>query len=218
MFLSLDGVDGVGKSTQLKLLADWLIERGVAVVTCRDPGSTPLGEAIREILLRGDSVPIHRRSEMLLYMAARSQLVEEIIRPSLAAGKTVLADRYLLANLVYQGYAGGLDLEQLRRVGEVAIGGVSPHRTILLDMPAEAASERLQRSLDRIEAQGIDYLRRVREGYLVEARRRPREIVIIDAARDVPTVQADVRRVAAEALAAHPPAARLETGTWRPEH
>lgn len=218
MFLSLDGVDGVGKSTQLKLLADWLIERGVAVVTCRDPGSTPLGEAIREILLRGDSVPIHRRSEMLLYMAARSQLVEEIIRPSLAAGKTVLADRYLLANLVYQGYAGGLDLEQLRRVGEVAIGGVSPHRTILLDMPAEAASERLQRSLDRIEAQGIDYLRRVREGYLAEARRRPREIVIIDAARDVPTVQADVRRVAAEALAAHPPAARLETGTWRPEH
>ena len=139
MFLSLDGVDGVGKSTQLALLVDWLSERQYRVESCRDPGSTELGEAIRQIVLHGLATPIHRTSEMLLYMAARAQLVEEIIRPALAAGKTVVCDRYLLANIVYQGYAGGLDVEELWSVGEVATGGLHPDLTILLDMEVRAA-------------------------------------------------------------------------------
>src|SRR5262245_41764155 len=127
MFFSFDGIDGVGKTTQMDLFCAWLRERGEEVVTCRDPGSTPLGEKVREILLHsGDDTPIARRSEMLLYMAARAQLVEEVIRPALAAGKTIVSDRYLLANLVYQGHAGGLDLESVRKVGLVAIDGVEP--------------------------------------------------------------------------------------------
>ena len=124
MFLSLDGVDGVGKSTQLELLGQWLQERGVPLVTCRDPGSTRLGEAVREILL-GASYPIGGHAEMLLYMACRAQLVHEVIRPSLQQGKTVVSDRFVLANVVYQGCAGDVDVAQIWQVGQIAflIGG-----------------------------------------------------------------------------------------------
>src|ERR1700754_4547877 len=109
MFFSFDGIDGAGKSTQVRLLEEALRGQGLQVVTCRDPGSTPLGERIREVLLANDGVPIGRRSEMLLYMASRAQLVDDVIRPALDTGKVVIADRYLLANVVYQGHAGCLD-------------------------------------------------------------------------------------------------------------
>ncbi len=105
-------------------MAQWLRQRGHEVVACRDPGSTPLGEAVRGILLDRHDLHIHRRSEMLLYMAARAQMVEEVIRPALEQGKTVLCDRYLLANVVYQGYGGGLDVPTLWEVGRVATGGL----------------------------------------------------------------------------------------------
>src|SRR5688572_29258373 len=118
MFFSFDGIDGVGKSTQVRLFCDRLCAEGYEIVTCRDPGSTVLGERIRDVLLtKDDTISIDRRSEMLLYMAARAQLVEEIIRPALAAGKIIVADRYVLANIVYQGHAGGLDVEMIRRIG-----------------------------------------------------------------------------------------------------
>ena len=122
MFFSFDGIDGVGQNDkQMQLFCDWLNEQNHEVVTCRDPGSTPLGEQVREILLTsGEETPIAARSEMLLYMAARAQLVDEVIRPALDAGKTVVSDRYLLANVVYQGYAGGLDVAAVRDVGSVA--------------------------------------------------------------------------------------------------
>src|SRR5262245_37167265 len=124
MFFSFDGIDGVGKSTQLLLFCNALRSTHHDVVECRDPGSTELGDAIREILLHGgESIPIGRRSEMLLYMAARAQLVEEVIRPALEAGKIVVSDRFLLANVVYQGHAGGLDIETVRTVGRVATDG-----------------------------------------------------------------------------------------------
>ena len=110
MFLSIDGGDGTGKSTQIALLAEFLRQDGREVVVCRDPGSTRLGEAVRELLLSRTDLRIDRRAEMLLYMAARAQLTEELIRPALEQGKTVICDRYLLANVVYQGHAGGLDV------------------------------------------------------------------------------------------------------------
>ena len=122
MFISLDGADGVGKSTQLELLRAWLVGRGHSVVTCRDPGATALGEKIRHLLLHAEDVTISRTSELLLYMAARAQLVAEVIRPALELGKTVLSDRYLLASVVYQGHAGGLDTEDIWSVGRVATG------------------------------------------------------------------------------------------------
>src|SRR6188474_760698 len=157
MFFSFDGVDGVGKSTQIRLLAEELRRQGRTVVTCRDPGSTALGERLRDILLNHHGTPIHRRSEMLLYMAARAQLVEEVIRPALDGGKTVISDRYLLANVVYQAHGGGLSADDVWRVGEVTVAGVMPRLVFLLDMPAERAAQRIQRQPDRMEAQGLDY-------------------------------------------------------------
>ncbi len=194
MFFSFDGVDGTGKSTQIALLADALRQRGRDVVTCRDPGSTPLGERLRQILLDHHDTPIHRRSEMLLYMAARAALVEEIIRPALAAGKIVLSDRYLLANVVYQGHAGGLSPDEIWRVGEVTVAGIMPRLVFLLDMPAERAASRIQRAHDRMEAQGLEYLENVRQGFLTEGRQRPDSIVVINADRPPDQIHAEILR------------------------
>lgn len=198
MFFSFDGIDGAGKSTQISQFCTWLEERGLDVVTCRDPGSTSLGERIRELLLHSDDqTPIGRRAEMLLYMAARAQMVDEIIRPALEAGKTVVSDRYVLANLVYQGHAGGLEIETIRTVGSVATAGISPNATFVLDLSPEAADRRLNRTLDRMERQGADYRLRLRDGFLNEAARPGSKIYVIDADRAPDAVQADIRRVAA---------------------
>jgi dTMP kinase len=198
MFYSFDGIDGGGKSTQLKLFCDWLAERGEQVVACRDPGSTPLGEAVRNLLLNRHDLEIHRRSEMLLYMAARAQMVEQVIRPALDAGKTVVSDRFLLANVVYQGHAGGLDVDELWRIGEVATAGIKPDLTFLLDIDPQAATDRIDRAPDRMESQGAEFRRRLRDGFLAEAARRPNQIRRIDAGRSIEEVQADIRRAAEE--------------------
>lgn len=196
MFLSFDGIDGVGKSTQMRLLCDWLAERRFDVVACRDPGSTRLGEQIRDIVLHSDDgMQICRRSEMLLYMAARAQLVEEIIRPALGAGKVVVSDRYLLANLVYQAYAGGLDLESVREVGQLAVDGIMPDAVLLLDISPEAADRRMERALDRMERQGDDYRRKLRAGFLAESAVPDSRIHVIDADRPIDVVQAEIRAI-----------------------
>jgi dTMP kinase len=199
MFFSFDGLDGVGKTTQLDLFLAWLRGRGHDLVSCYDPGSTPLGEAIREILL-GHRLPISRPSEMLLFMAARAQLVEEVIRPALAAGKTVVSDRYLLANVVYQGHAGGLDAATIWRIGEVATGGLMPEMVFVLDMPPQTAAGRIDRERDRMESQGLEFQSRLRQGFLTEAACDPKRIVVIDASRDIETVQADIRAAAGRLL------------------
>lgn len=193
MFLSFDGVDGSGKTTQIELLCEWLREQQHDVVTCRDPGSTELGEALRAIVLQDFETPIDRTSEMLLYMASRAQLVQQVIQPALATGKVVVSDRFLLANVVYQGYAGGLDVEQLWQVGEVAIGGLHPDLTIVLDMEVAAARQRMDRELDRMESQGSEFLERVRDGFLMESQLNHENIVVIDADRPIEMVQEDIR-------------------------
>ncbi len=151
---------------------------------------------MRELLLDRHDLAIHRRSEMLLYMAARAQLVEEVIRPALQRGETVVSDRYLLANVVYQGYGGGLDIESLWEVGRVATGGLMPELTIVLDLPVDAAAGRMDRRLDRMERQGDAFHARVREGFRTEAARRPEAIVVVDAAGSVEEVHARIRGVA----------------------
>ena len=195
MFLSIDGGDGTGKSTQAELLCQWLGQQSRAVVACRDPGSTRLGEAVRNLLLDRHDLEIDRRSEMLLYMAARAQMVEEVIRPALEQGKAIVSDRYLLANVAYQGYGGGLDVATLWEVGRVATGGLMPDLTIVLDVPAEVAAARLARPLDRMEQQGAAFHARVREGFLTEAARQPERIVVVSAVGSVEQVQAEIRRI-----------------------
>ena len=160
-----------------------------------------MGERIRDLLLTHDtSVRIGRRSEMLLYMAARAQLVDELIRPALEMGKTVVSDRYLLANVVYQGHAGGLEPEVVWQIGRAATDGVMPDCTFLLDMPPEAAGRRLNRPLDRMESQGAQYRQRLREGFLKEASRPDSRVYVIDAAQPIEAVQSDIWRIAAPLL------------------
>ncbi len=192
-FIVLEGIDGAGKSSQVEPLVAWLRERGRTVTTCRDPGATPVGDAIREILLNRADLHLASTAEMLLYMAARAQLVADVIQPSLARGEWVVSDRYLLANIVYQGHAGGLAPDAIRQVGAVATTGVEPDLVLVLDVDLETAARRLARPLDKLENRGDAFRSRLRAGYLAEAARRPDRIVVVDAAGDPAAVQASLR-------------------------
>ncbi len=192
-FIVLEGIDGAGKSSQVEPLVAWLRGCGRAVTTCRDPGATAAGDAIRAILLDRHDLQLAPTAEMLLYMAARAQLVAEIIQPSLGRGEWVVSDRYLLANIVYQGHAGGLDPDTIRQVGAVATRGLEPDLVLIFDVDLETAARRLSRPLDKLENRGDEYRGRLRAGYLAEAARRPDRIAVVDATGDPATVQANVR-------------------------
>ena|SRR5581483_10282129 len=198
-FLSLDGLDGTGKSTQCRLLADWLRRQGYDVVPCADPGGTAVGDVLRDLIL-------HRRHDMtlwceaLLFMASRAQLTAEVIRPALAAGRAVVADRFLLANVVYQGHAGGLDPDELWRIGLLATQGQEPDLTVVLDLPPDVARARRARPADRVEDRGADYHARVREGFHAEARKRPDRVRVVDASGPVEEVHRAVCRELASVL------------------
>ena len=137
---------------------------------------------------------------MLLFMAARAQLVADVIAPALERGQTVVCDRYVLANLVYQGHAGGLDVEAIRRIGQIVTTGIAPELVFVLDMPPQAATARMNRAADRMESQGEEYQAHLRAGFLAEAARDPERIVVIDAAREISAVQADIREAAERVL------------------
>ena len=214
LFLVLDGPDGGGKTTQARRLAEWLKERGFDVVTCRDPGGTALGDRLRSILQDRVTVPLSMRAEMLLYMASRAQLVEDVIRPALSMGKVVISDRYLLSNIVYQGAAGGLLEEEIAMVGLVATAGLLPDLTIVLDIAPAEAMARIGAPRDRIEDRPLFYHERVRAGYLAAAQSQEQQagnadvcspvytapIVVVDASADSDTVFNRIERVALEAL------------------
>lgn len=194
IFLSIDGIDGCGKSTQMELLQAWLEDLGHEVIRVREPGGTKLGETLRDILLHREEIPLVPTSEMLMYMASRAQLVEQVIRPALGSGKTVLSDRYLLANVVYQGYGGGLAPEAIWKVGEVATGGLKPDHTFILDIEAGVAAERLGGERDRLESRGLDYMSRVREGYAAEAPRFGDQLTQIDATASIESIHETIRQ------------------------
>src|SRR5437762_9553056 len=150
-FISVDGLDGTGKSTQARLLADWLRGQKVPVVPCADPGGTDIGQQLRQLVLFGREHRIAIATEAFLFMASRAQLVDEIIRPALDRGEVVVSDRFLLANVVYQGHAGGMDPKDLWAVGRVATGGLEPDLTLVFDADLEVAFARRGRDGDRME-------------------------------------------------------------------
>jgi dTMP kinase len=197
--LSLDGIDGTGKSTQCRLLVDWLNAVGVPTLACADPGGTPLGDQLRQILLTSRA-DISDRAEALLFMASRAELVAKVIRPTLDAGRVVVCDRFVAANVVYQGHAHGLPPDELWVVGRFSTSGLMPDLTVILDLPVEAAAARRGRSADRMEARGLDYLDRVRRGFLAEAARQSTDFQVIDASPDIDTVQQQLRRYVASFL------------------
>jgi len=200
-FISLDGLDGTGKSTQCRMLVDWLGEQRLPVTACADPGSTAIGEELRKLLLFGRQHRIATITEAMLFMASRAQLVEEVIRPALERGEVVVSDRFLLANVVYQGHAGGMKPDDLWSVGAVVTGGVEPDLTLVFDAPLEVTFARRNREADRLEERDREFHQSVRTGFLYEAGRRPDKHRIIDATPDLEAVQRALRREVSRLLA-----------------
>lgn len=202
LFVSLDGIDGTGKSTQLAMLADRLRKLGLTVTTCVDPGGTEIGGRLREILLYGRQTHMSLRAEALMFMASRAELVDKVIRPALDREEVVLADRFLLANVVYQGHAGGLDPADLWTVGRFSTGGLEPDLTLVLDLPVEVARTRRKPSAaDRVESRGDWYFQRVRDGFLFEAQNWPDTVRVIDANGTVEQVHETLFAQVRESLA-----------------
>jgi dTMP kinase len=196
-FIVLDGPDGCGKTTQQKLLSDWITEQGAEVVCFRDPGTTAIGEQIRKILLDPANAGMGDNVEVLLYMAARAQLWKECIGPALKQGKCVLMDRWLSSTCAYQGYAGGFGVEKVVRIAEDSLERAWPDITLILDVDLQTAAARMNRPLDRIEQKGAGYHQKVRQGFL-ELCGRHQNIVKVNAAQLPDEVQEQIREAIAD--------------------
>jgi dTMP kinase len=203
-FVVLEGPDGSGKTTQAARLVEWLRDLGLDVVPIRDPGGTALGARLRDLLKGRSECPIGMMAEMLLFMASRAQLVEEVVTPALERGSIVVGDRFLLSNVVYQGYAGGIAVERVWEVGQASTGGLMPDLTILIDVPAEVAQARIGPGRDRIEDRGEAYRTRVREGYRLAAANHPGPIVTVDGSGAPDKVAEAIRSEVARVLALDP--------------
>lgn len=190
-FIVLDGPDGCGKSTQARLLTQWILAQGTETVNFRDPGTTVIGEKIREILLSPAHDAMTTPVEVLLYMAARAQLWAEAIAPALEQGRCVVLDRWLSSTCAYQGYAGGFGMAKVVAVADEALERAWPDLTIVLDVDQDTAAGRLDRELDRMEQKGRSYHARVRQGFLKLAESRD-DFAVVDAARPVDAVHQDV--------------------------
>lgn len=205
LFITFEGPDGSGKTTQLHKAAEALRKLGYDVLESREPGGTELAEKVRSLVLDA-SLPLAHKTEVLLYLAARSEHVDKVLRPALAAGKIILCDRFCDSTLVYQGLVKGLSKErlaELRKLNAYACGGLLPDLTLLLDGRTEVLAERrsLRGVSDRYEDKGIDFQRQVREGFLALAALEPQRIKIINAERSADAVEAEVLQVIKSVLA-----------------
>ncbi len=194
-FIVLDGAEGAGKTTHMLRLAETLRARGLEVLTVRDPGSTPVSERIRDVLLDPASGDLDARTEVCLYMASRAELVAKVVRPALAGGAVVLADRFVSSTEAYQGHAGGADPEAIRQVARFACAGLEPDLTVVLDVPVEVGFSRKLGEPDRMEAKARSYHERVREGFLAMGRQRPDRVVVVDATGDFDAVATAIEKV-----------------------
>lgn len=196
-FIVLDGPDGCGKSTQARLLIEWLQKQDVPTVSFRDPGDTDIGEKIRQILLNPEHDAMDTRTELLLYMAARAQLWAEKIAPALEAKQCVILDRWLSSTCAYQGHAGGFGMEKVIKIATDCLERVWPDLTIILDIDLQSASRRLKSQLDRMEQKGDNYHQKVREGFLQLAKEQ-KNFSVVDASSDIETVHKKITQVISE--------------------
>ena len=204
-FITLEGGEGSGKSTQVPVVADFFRERGYDVVCTREPGGTKLAEQIRAVLLTKDpDEDLCDQSELLLMYAARAQLVATLIKPSLAQGKVVISDRFDLSTLAYQGAGRGIPLEEITAVRQVAIGDFAPDLTLLLDVPVAVGMERMRArgQADRIEQAGTEFFERIRTGFKSYALSHPQQVALIDGTQAIAQVSAAVTQVLTERLGA----------------
>jgi len=181
IFITLEGSEGCGKSTQAKLLCRYLKKKKKKVLHLREPGGIKISERIRNILLDVKNKKMTKECEVLLYMAARAQLVEEVVVPALQKGMIVVCDRFLDSTLAYQGYGCGVDIGFINKIGEFATQGVQPHLTFLLDMQTHKGLSRISKAKDRIEQRSLKYHNKVRQGYLAIAKKDPRRVKVIKA-------------------------------------
>ncbi len=202
-FITFEGIDGCGKTTQFRMLAQWMRERGQDVVETVEPGGTSIGRQIRKILLDPASSDIQPRAELLLYFASRAQNVDQVIRPALEAGRTVLCDRFTDSTLVYQGCGRGLDVEVVRDLDRIACRGLKPDVTFLIDIDLETSLARAKRRNERIgtEESRIDeedaaFHERVRQGYLALAKAEPDRVIVIDGKASISEVGRRIREAA----------------------
>jgi dTMP kinase len=203
-FITFEGVEGSGKTTQIRLAGEFLREKGFPVFMTQEPGGTPLGERIREILLNRGGFDISGEAEVFLFAAARAQHTDAVIRPALEKGQVILCDRFSDATIAYQAYGRGLPLEAVREICRFASRGLSPRLTLLFDLPVEKGLERAFRRIagreersreDRFEREHLDFHRRIREGYLTIAREEPDRVKIVDASRDIESTRLEVRAI-----------------------
>lgn len=193
IFVTIEGCEGAGKSTQAKLLADHLTTLGYQVLVTREPGGTVIGEKIRGILLDRNHWEIAPRVELLLYLASRSQLVSQVIKPALEEGKVVISDRFHHSTLAYQGGARALDMPLVRQINKFATEGILPEVTFLLDLPPQIGLQRKgSSSEDRMEGQGIEFHEKVRQAFLALADEEPERIVVLDANQPVEKISASI--------------------------
>ena len=201
MFITFEGIEGSGKTTQLKHVEAYFKRQGRECIVTREPGGTEIGKKIRSILLDPASKNMSPVSELFLYMADRAQHVKELLIPAISAGKTVLCDRFFDATVVYQGYARGLEVEQIHRLHELTLEGLKPDVTILLDLPPEIGLSRAWAQIDngkrddvesRFEKEKLSFHKKVRAGYLELARLEPQRFRIIDATREENEVRRDI--------------------------
>jgi dTMP kinase len=202
MFITLEGPEGSGKSTQIKRLAKRLEDLGYPVITTREPGGTSIGDQIRHVLVRMENKELHPRTEILLFLAARAQLVEQLIKPALQDGKIILCDRYGDSTLAYQGYGHGLDLEKLRQMLDFATDHLKPDLTILLDLDVKMGlmRKKAEDEWNRLDAYEVLFHERVREGYQKLAGEEPERWRIVDASQGIDAVQDDLYRIVLDAL------------------
>lgn len=198
LFISLEGPEGGGKSTQAQLLAEWLRGQGAEVVITREPGGDPLSEGIRALLLNPE-IALDLRAELLLFLAVRAQHVAQVIRPAMEKGRIVICDRFSDSTVAYQGYGAGLPLEQVLAMNEFATGGLAPHLTLLLDVDV-CEGLRRQGEWTRMELRGTEFHDRVRRGFLELAARHPERMRVIDAGQPLEAVAAAVRAAVAPLL------------------
>jgi dTMP kinase len=199
--ISFEGIEGCGKSTQAKLLYEYLKTKAIPCILVREPGGTQIGEAIRKILLDENNIKMSPKTELFLYLAARTQLLAEIIFPALKEGKVVLCDRFSDSTLAYQGGGRNLGLEKVSQINKYATDKLKPHLTILIDIPLSVSRERTAKEKkDRLEKEDEEFHKRVRDTYLFLAKRAPKRIKVFDGTKNIEDLHLEIRTKVIEFL------------------